>query len=157
VCRGGHQGTNNRYQSFNVQRTAAVNPGNRPFYVSSEEQGQSLISQGQGQVCEHAVGGDGLTSAIAGSSLQPLTNSAYVNFWSLFLSKALKSLSTRYITDYHPSPFVSTHRGCGNMLGQIGPFRECYRLLEAGWSGRQACKRTGRFGASHCRRLSHRR
>jgi len=61
VCRGGHQGINNRYQSFNVQRTAAVNPGNCPFYVSSEERGQSLISQGQGQVYVRTCCGRGRT------------------------------------------------------------------------------------------------
>jgi len=50
-------------------------------------------------------GRGGCTLAIAGSCLLPLTNSAYVNFWSLSLSILLKILSTRYITDYHPSPF----------------------------------------------------
>src|SRR5258706_7665196 len=98
--------------------------------------------------------GTGLTLAIAGSCLLPVTNSAYVNLSSLFLSIALKILSTRYITTQ--VLLVSTHPGYGNRPGQIGPFRECPRLLEAGRTDRLACRRTGQSGASRRGRLPRR-
>ena len=51
---------------------------------------------------------------------------------------------------------VSPHPGHGNRLDQIGPFRECSHLLEAGLSDRLTYRRIGQSGASHRGRLPHR-